>query len=96
MSSGIDSAPAPAEQSARHVGFGDRLHRRVTERRSQLVLGLDPDPMRLWPRAIELVGGTGATSDPPADRAVSASQVRPRHRRAEARRLQERAWTLAS
>ena len=72
MSSGIDSAPAPAEQSARHVGFGDRLHRRVTERRSQLVLGLDPDPMRLWPRAIELVGGTGATSDPPADRAARA------------------------
>ena len=89
MSSGIDSAPAPAEQSARHVGFGDRLHRRVTERRSQLVLGLDPDPMRLWPRAIELVGGTGATSDPPADRAAAPAK-------AEARRLQERARTLAS
>ena len=86
MSSGIDSALTPAEQSARHAGFGDRLRRRVTERRSQLVLGFDPDPMRLWPRAIELVGGTGATSDPPADRAA----------RAEARRLQELAWTPTS
>jgi orotidine-5'-phosphate decarboxylase len=72
MSSGIGSALTPAEQSARTAGFGDRLHRRVTERRSQLVLGLDPDPMRLWPRAIELVGGTGASSDPPADRAARA------------------------
>ena len=86
MSSGIDSALTPAEQSARDAGFGDRLRRRVTERCSQLVLGFDPDPMRLWPRAIELVGGTGATSDPPADRAA----------RAEARRLQELAWTPTS
>lgn len=35
-------------------GFGDRLARRVESRRSQLVLGLDPDPGRLWPRALEL------------------------------------------
>jgi orotidine-5'-phosphate decarboxylase len=57
---------------AQQAGFGDRLHRRVVERRSQLVLGLDPDPARLWPRAIELVGGAGASSDPPADRAARA------------------------
>ncbi|MGA9858598.1 MAG: hypothetical protein WBQ18_12100, partial [Solirubrobacteraceae bacterium] len=36
------------------VGFGDRLARRVADRRSQIVLGLDPDPARLWPRALEL------------------------------------------
>jgi orotidine-5'-phosphate decarboxylase len=31
------------------VAFADRLAARVAERRSQLVLGLDPDPARLWP-----------------------------------------------
>jgi orotidine-5'-phosphate decarboxylase len=36
------------------TGFGDRLSSRVAERSSQLVLGLDPDPSRLWPRALEL------------------------------------------
>jgi hypothetical protein len=71
MSSGIDSALAPAEQSARSVSFGGRLHRRVTERRSQLVLGLDPDPC-VRPRAIERVSGTGASLDPPADRLARA------------------------
>ncbi len=34
--------------------FGDRLASRVAARGSQLVLGLDPDPARLWPRAYEL------------------------------------------
>lgn len=29
------------------IGFGDRLAARVAERRSQVVLGLDPDPMRV-------------------------------------------------
>jgi orotidine-5'-phosphate decarboxylase len=29
--------------------FGDRLAERVAERESQVVLGLDPDPARLWP-----------------------------------------------
>ncbi len=33
--------------------FGDRLARCVAERESQLVLGLDPDPARLWPGALE-------------------------------------------
>ncbi len=50
--------------------FGDRLASAVVERASQLVLGLDPDPARLWPRAIELAGGAG---DPPAPPAVRAS-----------------------
>jgi len=31
--------------------FGDRLVRAVAERSSQIVLGLDPDPARLWPEA---------------------------------------------
>lgn len=46
-------------------GFGDRLVRRVDERASQLVLGLDPDPMRLWPRALELA--VEEPSRPPGD-----------------------------
>ena len=35
-------------------------------------MGLDPDPARLWPRALELAGGVGA---PPDVRAASAVQV---------------------
>ncbi len=51
------------------VGFGDLLAARVAERSSQIVLGLDPDPARLWPRAVELAD---RTSDPPAARAACA------------------------
>lgn len=61
------------------VGFGDRLADAVSSRRSQLVLGLDPDPARLWPAAVALAdpsGGAPATSGgTPAEgaaRAVSA------------------------
>jgi orotidine-5'-phosphate decarboxylase len=42
---------------------------RVAERSSQIVLGLDPDPARLWPRAVELAGGVG---DPAVARAAFA------------------------
>ena len=51
--------------------FGDRLAQRVAERRSQIVLGLDPDPARLWPRALAMAGaGTGDAA--PAERAARA------------------------
>jgi orotidine-5'-phosphate decarboxylase len=42
--------------------FGKRLAARVEERASQVVLGLDPDPQRLWPAALEAApaGGTAA------------------------------------
>jgi orotidine-5'-phosphate decarboxylase len=46
--------------------FGDRLAARVAERESQIVLGLDPDPARVWPRALAADPGTG----PPAARAA--------------------------
>src|SRR3954451_6151676 len=49
--------------------FGDRLAAAVAARGSQIVLGLDPDPGRLWPEAVrvgEQVGGT------PAERAAAA------------------------
>jgi orotidine-5'-phosphate decarboxylase len=54
--------------------FGDRLSRRVAERGSQLVVGLDPDPARLWPRAYELVQGAAPDSEP-ATRAAFAVAV---------------------
>lgn len=54
------------------LGFGERLTRRVHERSTQLVLGLDPDPVRLWPRAVELAGGAGSAAGPPGDRAARA------------------------
>jgi orotidine-5'-phosphate decarboxylase len=43
-------------------GFADRLAALVEERRSQIVLGLDPDPSALWPVAVE----AGAAPEPPA------------------------------
>jgi orotidine-5'-phosphate decarboxylase len=33
--------------------FGDRLTAAVAERESQIVLGMDPDPAKLWPAAID-------------------------------------------
>jgi orotidine-5'-phosphate decarboxylase len=39
--------------------FADRLAALVEERRSRVVLGLDPDPAALWPEALQRVGGTG-------------------------------------
>jgi hypothetical protein len=79
-SPGPNSALRFTDRGAQQTGFGDRLHRQVVERRSQLVLGLDPDPARHWPRAIEFLGGAGASSDPPADR--SAWTLTSRHERA--------------
>jgi orotidine-5'-phosphate decarboxylase len=37
-------------------GFGDRLAAAVAQRESQVVLGLDPDPDRLWPTPVEATG----------------------------------------
>lgn len=42
------------------AGFGDRVSRRVEERESQIVLGLDPDPGRLWPQNDEPGGSSPA------------------------------------
>ncbi len=59
---------------ARAERFGDRVAGGVAARSSQLVLGLDPDPARLWPRAIELAD-RGAAADSPAARAGRAVAV---------------------
>jgi orotidine-5'-phosphate decarboxylase len=42
------------------LGFADTLVARVAERESQIVLGIDPDPMRLWDAAAEGFGGEGS------------------------------------
>jgi len=40
--------------------FCDRLAALVEERRSRVVLGLDPDPAALWPEALSRFAGSGA------------------------------------
>lgn len=52
-----DAGAARSAVSA--AGFGERLVEHVERRRSQIVLGLDPDPSRLWPGAV----AAGATGD---------------------------------
>ncbi|HWF34356.1 MAG TPA: orotidine-5'-phosphate decarboxylase [Solirubrobacteraceae bacterium] len=52
--------------------FGDRLAGLVAARASQIVLGLDPDPARLWPEALETAGAPGP---PPAERSARAVAV---------------------
>lgn len=53
------------------AGFGELVSRRVEERRSQIVLGLDPDPSRLWPQAAQ-EAGAGESPATAAGRAVTA------------------------
>jgi orotidine-5'-phosphate decarboxylase len=52
--------------------FGDRVAREVAARGSQLVLGLDPDPVRLWPRAAELADAAASRSALPSECAARA------------------------
>src|SRR3954451_4659136 len=42
--------------------FGDRLAAAVAERESQIVLGLDPDPARLWPVAADAAAAAPAVA----------------------------------
>jgi orotidine-5'-phosphate decarboxylase len=55
------------------AGFGDLLTAKVTERESQIVLGLDPDPMNLWPN-LDIPEGSPPKNEPgsPAVRASTA------------------------
>jgi orotidine-5'-phosphate decarboxylase len=64
-------------------GFADRLAALVEERRSQIVLGLDPDPSALWPVAVEAgaVPSGSAPSDPDEIAELTAAAVE-RHCRA--------------
>jgi orotidine-5'-phosphate decarboxylase len=56
-SQGASTAADPGETAAK--SFGDRLAERVAARRSQVVLGLDPDPARLWPEAVRRAESEG-------------------------------------
>jgi orotidine-5'-phosphate decarboxylase len=53
--------------------FADRLAALVEERRSRVVLGLDPDPGALWPQAVERLGG--GSSEPHLARIRTAEAV---------------------
>ncbi len=68
--SGVDGEES--EISGPAENFGDRVAECVLRRQSQLLLGLDPDPTRLWPHALELGGGVDVASAPPAARAARA------------------------
>jgi orotidine-5'-phosphate decarboxylase len=73
---GASRAADPGEPVVK--SFGDRLAERVAARRSQVVLGLDPDPARLWPESVRraesggLAGASGGLADTPAVRAAGA------------------------
>ncbi len=60
---------APADMGPEATGFGDRIAGAVASRSSQLVLGLDPNPERLWPEALESAARFEGT---PAERAARA------------------------
>jgi orotidine-5'-phosphate decarboxylase len=64
--------PGPLSGQPEDGSFGDRLAARVVRRQSQVVLGLDPDPARLWPRALELASGATGSPAERAARAVTA------------------------
>ncbi len=49
--------------------FADRLAALVEERRSRVVLGLDPDPAKLWPGAVREIDAGGAPGDAAAEAA---------------------------
>jgi orotidine-5'-phosphate decarboxylase len=69
------AVPRPMTEPA---GFGDRLADAVARRESQVLLGLDPDPMRLLPGAslaAEERGGTAAHRAAAAVRAHCAALV---------------------
>jgi orotidine-5'-phosphate decarboxylase len=68
-------ADMPVSGHSQHTSFGDRLAACVQSRRSQIVLGLDPDPARLWPEALELVGGIGSHPPEPAGIAERAARA---------------------
>ncbi|HET6865876.1 MAG TPA: hypothetical protein VFH80_08130, partial [Solirubrobacteraceae bacterium] len=73
----IDAASATT--GAHITSFGDRLAERVAERESQLVLGLDPDPARLWPEALADLephtGGGAASPVSPVSPAARTAQA---------------------
>jgi orotidine-5'-phosphate decarboxylase len=78
-------AEAAAGEWSGRPGFADRLAALVDRRESQVVLGLDPDPMRLWPGAAQAArsaSGPSGVSGPAADAAHRAGLAVAAHCRA--------------
>jgi orotidine-5'-phosphate decarboxylase len=78
-------APAPTGTTTTPpapVPFGDRLARAVAQRESQIVLGLDPDPAKLWPGAYDAAADGGIPDDleedvlPPATPTLATFRAR--------------------
>jgi orotidine-5'-phosphate decarboxylase len=63
------SAPAPGPRTAVQP-FGERLAAAVAARESQIVLGIDPDPARLWPTA----AGRASEARPALAAALAAAE----------------------
>ncbi|HVF79798.1 MAG TPA: orotidine-5'-phosphate decarboxylase [Solirubrobacteraceae bacterium] len=61
----------PPDSAITTATFADRLADLVAARESQIVLGLDPDPGRLWPQALDAAPADGT----PARRAAAAVQA---------------------
>ena len=72
VTAGWSSPAAVNPGGASGTGFGDRLAAAVAARRSQVVLGLDPDPARLWPRAVAMADGSDGDAAQRAGRAIAA------------------------
>ena len=72
--------------------FGDRLKAAVARRESQIVLGLDPDPARLWPAAAPAASGRARRGG--RARGVGPLPARDRGRRPGVRRRQAAARLL--
>jgi orotidine-5'-phosphate decarboxylase len=71
----VSDSQTTVERGAPPVkSFGDRVAAQVAARSSQLVLGLDPDPAQLWPKAVELADAAGGAVPLPTrvGRAVAA------------------------
>jgi len=70
----IEGASAAANPGVEGLtSFGDRLAERVASRRSQIVLGLDPDPARLWPDAIRRADSRMPAGEPAARAATAVA-----------------------
>jgi orotidine-5'-phosphate decarboxylase len=70
---GASAAAGPEENEVR--SFGDRLAERVAARRAQIVLGLDPDPGRLWPEAIRRADSAAAAASQPTAATTRAARA---------------------
>jgi len=69
-----DQSPAPGPATR---AFGDRLVAAVAARESQIVLGLDPDPARLWPGPLARTSEARAGLAQALAAAAEAAQLSP-------------------